>query len=567
MKTKSKKVLTLLLALVMVLSSVPITALATDNEEQTILETNIENVKFDYQKDEAFQASATVVAADRDKYEIEYECWQEFEGNDPVAAWYSDGASHGSLPALTSFESNKKYVYSIMLKPKDGYTFSIYVTMEVNGKRVSTTLSSNHLYAPGVKTLETLKQITAADIENVKFDYEHGNTPEASATVPITDQDKYNVSYECWAKMENIDEYTSVPTQYWYSDDSWYQEDDVRLNTFDKDGKYDYTIRLKAKKGYCFSDSITADNITLNGKSLPEGSYVLVLDEGETCIISYGRYIRTLRSVETVNLNGISTYFFANESPSFGGYSASAFYDTNYQSWEEKDNRSVGISSNESENAKYNQLITGFEYGKTYIYGVSFKIEDLGFEEGYRFNNNTKLYINNEEITLAPDQVEVASDGMSIHFKDVLTMTPQPENPTPPQPTEPPQPTVPEVPATTQPTVPTPTQPTQATTTQTATKITKPKKAKIKKVKGYKKALEVSYAKVSGASGYQIQVATDKKFKKNKKTVTAKKSKTKVKIGKLKKKKKYYVRVRAYKTASGKKVYGAWSKVKTVKTK
>lgn len=102
---------------------------------------------------------------------------------------------------------------------------------------------------------------------------------------------------------------------------------------------------------------------------------------------------------------------------------------------------------------------------------------------------------------------------------------------------------------------------------QTKKKITKPKKAKIKKVKGYKKALEVSYLKISGASGYQIQVATDKKFKKNKKTVTAKKSKTKVKISKLKKKKKYYVRVRAYKSASGKKVYGAWSKVKTVKTK
>lgn len=129
-----------------------------------------------------------------------------------------------------------------------------------------------------------------------------------------------------------------------------------------------------------------------------------------------------------------------------------------------------------------------------------------------------------------------------------------------------PQPPMPE-PVFPQPTAPTPTQPTQATTTQTATKITMPKKAKIKKVKGYKKALEVSYAKVSGASGYQIQVATDKKFKKNKKSVTAKKSKTKVKISKLKKKKKYYVRVRAYKSISGKKVYGAWSKVKTVKTK
>lgn len=127
-----------------------------------------------------------------------------------------------------------------------------------------------------------------------------------------------------------------------------------------------------------------------------------------------------------------------------------------------------------------------------------------------------------------------------------------------------PKPPMPE-PVLPQPT-PQPTVPTQAVV-QTKKKITKPKKAKIKKVKGYKKALEVSYAKVSGASGYQIQVATDKKFKKNKKTVTAKKSKTKVKISKLKKKKKYYVRVRAYKNVSGKKVYGAWSKVKTVKTK
>ena len=127
-----------------------------------------------------------------------------------------------------------------------------------------------------------------------------------------------------------------------------------------------------------------------------------------------------------------------------------------------------------------------------------------------------------------------------------------------------PKPPMPE-PVLPQPT-PQPTVPTQAVV-QTKKKITKPKKAKIKKVKGYKKALEVSYAKVRGASRYQIQVATDKKFKKNKKTVTAKKSKTKVKISKLKKKKKYYVRVRAYKSASGKKVYGAWSKVKTVKTK
>ena len=98
--------------------------------------------------------------------------------------------------------------------------------------------------------------------------------------------------------------------------------------------------------------------------------------------------------------------------------------------------------------------------------------------------------------------------------------------------------------------------------------VAKPKSAKIKKVKAAKKAVSVEWKKVSGVKGYQIQVATDKKFKKNKKTATVKKQKTtKVTIKKLKAKKKYYVRIRTYKTVNGKKVYSAWSKVKTVKTK
>ena len=112
---------------------------------------------------------------------------------------------------------------------------------------------------------------------------------------------------------------------------------------------------------------------------------------------------------------------------------------------------------------------------------------------------------------------------------------------------------------------PTPTQP-QPTTTVKA--VSKPKSAKIKKVKAAKKAVSVEWKKVSGVKGYQVQVATDKKFKKNKKTATVKKQKTtKVTIKKLKAKKKYYVRIRTYKTVNGKKVYSSWSKVKSVKTK
>ena len=69
-----------------------------------------------------------------------------------------------------------------------------------------------------------------------------------------------------------------------------------------------------------------------------------------------------------------------------------------------------------------------------------------------------------------------------------------------------------------------PTQPTQAPTSAVV-KVSKPKKTKIKKAKAAKKALAVTWNKVSGVKGYQVQAATDKKFKKNKKTVTIKKQK------------------------------------------
>ena len=110
--------------------------------------------------------------------------------------------------------------------------------------------------------------------------------------------------------------------------------------------------------------------------------------------------------------------------------------------------------------------------------------------------------------------------------------------------------------------------PTPNSATTAPTIVAKPKSAKFKKVKAAKKAVSVEWKKVGGVKGYQIQVATDKKFKKNKKTVTIKKQKTtKTTVKKLKAKKKYYVRIRTYKIVNGKKVYSSWSKAKSVKTK
>ena len=101
----------------------------------------------------------------------------------------------------------------------------------------------------------------------------------------------------------------------------------------------------------------------------------------------------------------------------------------------------------------------------------------------------------------------------------------------------------------------------------------KPKATRISSLKAGSKKFTVKWKKqATQTTGYQVQVATNKKFKKNKKTVTIKKQKTtKTTVKKLKAKKKYYVRVRTYKTVkiNGKsiRIYSGWSKTKTVTTK
>ena len=394
----------------------------------TITSAVVKNVKFNYQPGDAPQATAEVYNDDADKYEIAYECWQEFENNEPVAAWYSDNGSHGSLPNITEFESGKKYVYFLMLKPKDGYSFNSETTVTVNGESVKSSLSGEYLYVPAVKTITPTKQntvITSAAVENVKLDYKDGEAPRTTATAAVADRDKYDILYECWGKLEKTDEYTTKPVAYWYSDEDYCPSGYADLTSFDKDGKYEYSVRLEAKDGYIFSDSISADDITLNGKSLPEGSFAMTLDDNQTCVVTYGMNMRTIRPLDTVKLYGATTEFYIDgDSPRFNGYSGSDYSDVAYEKWENKDDRSIGINSDESLNGGYSQLVDSFKYGKTYIYSVAFNIADLGLEEGYRFDKNTKLCINDEEVTLKPEQVQVSDDGMTVRFNDILSMTP-----------------------------------------------------------------------------------------------------------------------------------------------
>ena len=97
----------------------------------------------------------------------------------------------------------------------------------------------------------------------------------------------------------------------------------------------------------------------------------------------------------------------------------------------------------------------------------------------------------------------------------------------------------------------------------------KPKKSAISSVKSSKsKTLTVKWKKDAKATGYQVVIAKNKSFKSGKKSATIRKNATTSKtFKKLSSGKTYYAKVRAYKTVSGKKLYGAYSKVKKCRTK
>ena len=115
-----------------------ITLVASENEALHNLDVN--DVKTDYAPGEAPRATATIPAADADKYEIAYECWEEMEldmesgESVPVAFWYSDPAKYTpGMKKIDHFEEGKFYMYSVELRLKGDNTVADDCNMNVNG--------------------------------------------------------------------------------------------------------------------------------------------------------------------------------------------------------------------------------------------------------------------------------------------------------------------------------------------------------------------------------------------------------------------------------------------------
>jgi hypothetical protein len=93
----------------------------------------------------------------------------------------------------------------------------------------------------------------------------------------------------------------------------------------------------------------------------------------------------------------------------------------------------------------------------------------------------------------------------------------------------------------------------------------KTQRSKITKIQSVKPGtLTINIKKVKKCSGYEVKVSLNKKFKKSKIFKIKNKQKT---IKGLKQGKKYFVKARSYRKINGKKVYGKWSKVKSMITK
>ena len=96
----------------------------------------------------------------------------------------------------------------------------------------------------------------------------------------------------------------------------------------------------------------------------------------------------------------------------------------------------------------------------------------------------------------------------------------------------------------------------------------KPRGTTLSKLTGGRKKITVKWRKqTKQVSGYQIQYGTQKDFSDaGRLTVKGAKS-DKATLEKLKARKTYYVRIRTYKKVDGHRIYSAWSKTGTVKTR
>lgn len=243
-------------------------------DEATINNVCIENVKFAYRSGDTPQATAEVlVDPSLEEYEIAYECWEEMENGEPVAFWYSDESKYTpSMKKITQFEEGKTYMYSIELREKNGYIFADNCSVTINGNPISATANAvktvDGLFIMNVETIcpETTKEISVIEINNATLTFKDGDKPVFTGTVPENDQ--YAFRCEWWSLDENTGIVSTEPE--WGGD--IYKN---KITAFEAGKTYHYGVYVTA-----YTADISPDaKLKINGR---EVKYTRIGDESDT---------------------------------------------------------------------------------------------------------------------------------------------------------------------------------------------------------------------------------------------------------------------------------------------
>lgn len=239
-----------------------ITLVASENEALHNLNAN--DVKTNYAPGEAPRATATIPAADADKYEIAYECWEEMDGSDPaeltpVAFWYSDPAKYPTgARRIEHFEEGKFYMYSVELRLKGDNTVGNDCMMYVNGHWTHHIKTVNGVFAPNAdnmlceQPIDEWRAIDVIEINGATTTFKAGDKPVFTANVPTGSNSLPQCEY--WTGSDG----SEVNSQ-----EFWDQNITNHIDAFKPGVTYRYGIYLKPARGFYFTPNT---KLMINGQ-------------------------------------------------------------------------------------------------------------------------------------------------------------------------------------------------------------------------------------------------------------------------------------------------------------